>query len=316
MPTLDANSVAFMCSGQGSQAPGMGASLLSVPEVASVFECASDVLGRDVAALVRDEGEDAQAHLNETKNAQAAIATLSIGVGRALMAHGVMPGALIGFSLGQISALALADMVSVEDAFRIIDARSSAMDAAARAHAGAMSALLKADAASVQELCDACAEGDVLVPANFNCPGQIVIAGTPEAVLRAEEAWKEQGKRASRLATQGAFHSPLMEDACEPFAAFLDTVTFAEPRIPVVCNTDAAPLDASTVRSRLVVHLTHPVRFDESVCRLHKAGVSSFAEVGYGGVLSGLVRRIDKTLERTCIQDEESFVAFINAREA
>ncbi len=316
IPTLAPASVVFMASGQGSQAPGMGASLLDVPEVAEAFACASEVLGRNIAALVQAEGEEAQAQLNQTKNAQAAIATLSIGIGRALEAQGITADALLGFSLGQISALALADMVSTEDAFRIIDARSSAMDAAAQENPGAMSALLKTDAESVQALCEACAQDEVLVPANFNCPGQIVIAGTPDAIERAEEAWKEQGGRASRLATQGAFHSPLMEPACAPFAEFLDTVPFAEPRIPVICNTDAAPLDAASVRQRLVSHLTHPVRFSESVCALEEAGARTFVEVGFGGVLSGLVRRINKELERPCIQDAQSFTAFIEARRA
>ncbi len=316
IPTLAPASVVFMASGQGSQAPGMGVSLLDIPEVAEVFNCASEVLGRDIAALVQAEGEEAQAQLNQTKNAQAAIATLSIGIGRALEAQGVIPDALLGFSLGQVSALALADMVSIEDAFRIIDARSSAMDAAAQKEPGAMSALLKADDESVQALCEACAQDEVLVPANYNCPGQIVIAGTPAAIARAEEAWKEQGGRASRLATQGAFHSPLMESACAPFAKFLDTVSFADPRIPVICNTDAASLDASSVRQRLVAHLTSPVRFSESVLALQAAGAHTFAEVGFGGVLAGLVRRIDKELERPCIQDDKSFAAFIEARRA
>ena len=107
-----------------------------------------------------------------------------------------------------------------------------------------------------------------------------------------------------------------MESARAPFAEFLDTISFTEPRIPVICNTDAAPLDASSVRQRLVAHLISPVRFSESVLALRAAGARTFAEVGFGGVLSGLVRRIDKELERPCIQDEKSFAAFIEARRA
>ena len=300
----------FMASGQGSQKPGMGLSLLEVPEVARTFECASDVLGRDIAALMADDGPAAAERLNETRNAQAAIAALSIGIGRALAARGIRPDALLGFSLGQISAIALGGMVDDEGAFRIIDARSAAMDEAARRNPGAMSALLKADGGAAEALCRDCAQGEVLAPANYNCPGQIVIAGTPAAIERAEEAWKQQGGRASRLATQGAFHSPLMEGARAPFAEYLETVDFAEPAIPIVCNTDAEPLDAATVRRRLADHLTHPVLFEQSVRALARCGAALFAEIGYGGVLAGLVRRIDKDLERPCIQDRVGFEEF------
>ena len=297
----------FMASGQGSQKPGMGVSLFGVPEVQAALECASDVFDRDIVALINSEGDEVQVQLNETRNAQVAIAALSIGIGRALMARGIRPDALLGFSLGQISALALADMLTDEEAFRLIDVRSRVMDEAARSNPGAMTALLKADEESVMALCEQCAQDDVLAPANFNCPGQIVVAGTVPAIERAEEAWKEQGGKLSRLATQGAFHSPLMQAACDPFAEYLATVDFKEPVIPVICNTDATPLDTATVRQRLVDHLTHPVRFQQSVEALRQAGADTFVEVGFGGVLSGLVRRIDKEATRCCVQDRPSF---------
>lgn len=297
----------FMASGQGSQKAGMGTSLFGVPEVKETLECASEASGRDIAALINSEGDDAQAALDETCNAQIAIAALSIGIGRALMSRGIRPDALVGFSLGQISALALAGMLCDEDAFRLIDARSRAMDEAARSNPGAMAALLKADTESVEALCESCAQDDVLVPANYNCPGQIVISGSLPAVERAEAAWKEQGGKSSRLATQGAFHSPLMQAACDPFAEYLDSVDFKEPSIPVICNTDARPLDAASVRQRLVDHLTHPVRFQQSIEALEEQGADTFIEVGFGGVLSNLVRRIDKDAARACVQDRPSF---------
>ena len=308
---LEPESVVFMASGQGSQKPGMGATLFDMPEVAEVFQCASDVLGRDVAAIALAEGGQGAQLLNDTRNAQAAIATLSVGIGRALLARSARMDALLGFSLGQISALALADMVSLEDAFRILDVRSSVMARSAEQTSGAMSALLKADEASVRTLCEECAQGDVLVPANFNAPGQIVISGTIDAVSRAEEAWKQQGGRFSRLATQGAFHSPLMQDAAEEFGEFLSSVDFRDPSVPLVCNTDAAPADAATIRERLVRHLTHPVLFSQSVQRLREAGADTFVEVGFGGVLNGLVKRIDKEAQRFCVQDIDSFDEFI-----
>ena len=268
LPPLLARAPVFMFSGQGAQKPGMGADLLDIPEVKGTFSCASDVLGYDVADLVLNADPD---ELNDTRNAQPALCVLSVGIARALMA------------------------------------RSELMAEAAAAHPGVMSALLKADEDGVAALCEQCAEGEVLVPANFNCPGQIVIAGAPAAVERAEAAWAEAGKRSSRLATSGAFHSPLMADAAAGLAAYLDNVEFSEARIPLVCNVTAAPLSAADARENLVRHLTSPVRFDASVAALTAAGADMFVEVGFGGVLANLVKRIDKTATRACVQDRASF---------
>ena len=171
----------FMASGQGSQKPGMGADMLDIPEVASVFACASDVLGRDVAALVRDASPE---ELNDTRNAQIAIAALSVGMGRALEARGIVPDALLGFSLGQISAMVLGGMLAEEDTFALIAERSRLMGEAADANPGVMSALLKITLPEAEALCAQCAEGEVLVPANLNGGGQIVVAGTPAATWR------------------------------------------------------------------------------------------------------------------------------------
>lgn len=205
------------------------------------------------------------------------------------------------------SALAASGMLSDEATFALVKARSELMAEAAAAHPGVMSALLKADEDVVAALCEQCAEGEVLVPANFNCPGQIVIAGAPAAVERAEAAWAEAGKRSSRLATSGAFHSPLMADAAAGLAAYLENVEFSEARIPLVCNVTAAPLSAADARENLVRHLTSPVRFDASVAALTAAGADMFVEVGFGGVLANLVKRIDKTATRACVQDRASF---------
>lgn len=309
------DALAFLCSGQGSQKPGMGADMLDIPEVAATFACASEVFGRDVAALCRAETPEEAEALNDTRNAQAAIATLSIGIGRALMARGVVPGSLVGFSLGQLSAIALSGMLSDEDAFRLIAERSRIMGEAADANPGRMSALLKGTPEEVEALCAECAQGEVLAPANYNSAAQTVIAGTVSAVERAEAAWKEAGKRASRLATSGAFHSPLMAAAREPFAAVLDGIDFAEPSITVICNTDASPLDASSVRARLVEHLTNPVRFQQSIETLRERGVDDFIEVGYGSVLANLVKRCAPEAAHACVQDRASFDECLAAHE-
>ncbi len=308
LESLGPHGLVFMASGQGSQKPGMGADMLEVPEVAITFECASDVLGRDVAALVRDASPE---ELNDTRNAQIAISALSIGMGWALMARGVVPDALLGFSLGQISAMVLGDMLAEEAAFALIAERSRLMGEAADANPGVMSALLKMTLPEAQELCAACAEGEVLVPANLNGGGQIVIAGTPAAVARAEEAWAARKGRFSRLATSGGFHSPLMASAAEPFAAYLAGVDFRESAVPVIGNVQAAPLTADGARAELVAHLTSPVQFEASVAKLQAAGAQMFAEVGFGGVLANLVKRIDRAAPRAAIQDRASFDAFV-----
>ena len=294
----------FMCSGQGAQKPGMGADLHGIPEVDEVFAIASDVFGRDMRAACEAMPAD---ELNDTRNAQAATSTLSLAIGRALMARGIVPSAVLGFSLGQVTALALSGMVSDRTMFQIVRARASIMGDAAQARPGVMSALLKASEEDVNALCAQCAQGDVLVPANYNCPGQIVVAGTPEAMARAEAAWAEQGRKFVRLATSGAFHCPLMDDAARQFAQFLAEIDFDEPKIALICNVDARPLDAKGARQHLVDHLTHPVLFEQSVGALVQSGHRSFVEIGYGGVLANLIKRIDRSLERACVQDRQSF---------
>ena len=305
---ISAGSPVFLFSGQGSQKPGMGADLMDAPEVAETFECASDVLGFDVADLVLNARPET---LNDTRNAQPALCALSVGIARALMARGVQPAAVLGFSLGQVGALAVSGMLTCKDTFGFVKVRAALMAEAAAAHPGAMSALLKADEESVEALCEECAEGEVLVPANFNCPGQIVVAGTPSAVERAEAAWASAGKRSSRLATSGAFHSPLMAEAAAGLASYLENVEFSEARIPLICNVTAGPLRAADAREHLVRHLTSPVRFDASVAKLAAAGADTFVEVGFGSVLANLVKRIDKAATRACVQDRASFDAFL-----
>lgn len=313
LPTIPSGAPVFLFSGQGSQKPGMGADLFEVEEVAAALACASDVMGFDVAGLMADAQPE---RLNDTRNAQPAICALSVGIARALEARGVEPAAVLGFSLGQMSALAVSGMLSDEALFAFVKERARLMAEAAESREGVMSALLKAGEADVEALCAECAQGQVLVPANYNCPGQIVISGEPAAVARAEEAWAAAGKRSTRLATSGAFHSPLMADAADKLAAYLEGVEFAEPRVPLICNVAAAPLAAADARDSLARHLTSPVRFGQSVAALQAAGADAFVEVGFGGVLANLVKRIDKTAARACVQDRASFDAYLDGQRA
>ena len=302
-----ASAPVFLLSGQGSQRPGMGADLMDVPEVARAFACASDVLGYDLVKLVATA---TPGELNRTCVAQPALCALSVGLAHALEARGVQPCAVLGFSLGQASALAVAGMLSDEETFAFVRERSLLMEAAAEAHPGCMSALLKADEESAQAVCASCAQGEVLVAANYNCPGQIVVSGAVPAVERAEAAWAAQGKRAARLATSGAFHSPLMADAALELGNYLEDVEFSEARVPLVCNVDARPLAAADARDHLARHLVSPVRFQQSIEWLVAQGADTFVEVGFGGVLVNLVKRIDKTATRALVQDRASFEAY------
>ena len=304
--SVDSAKPVFMLSGQGSQAPGMGADLMDVAEVAEAFACASEAFGFDVARLV---AEGSAEELSATCCAQASIAALSVGTARALMARGIAPCTVLGFSLGQIGALAVSGMLGLTETFELAARRAELMGEAAAEHPGAMCALLGADEAAARALCEACAEGEVLVVANCNCPGQIVISGTKDAIGRAQEAWAAQKKRSALLATEGGFHSPLMKEAAEAFSAYLATVEFSEPRIPLICNVDAAPLAAADAPAHLARHLVEPVRFDRSVSMLADAGATDFVETGFGGVLVGLVKRIDKGLVRSIVQDRAGFEA-------
>lgn len=285
----------WMLPGQGAQKPGMGADLLELPQVAQAFALASDVLGLDLADLSRNgSAED----VSKPFNAQALTMAVSVGVGRYLQAEGVHPTAVLGFSLGQIGALALAGVLSDEQAFRLLKVRATVMAQACERMPGGMLALLGASEQDACSLCEECANGEVLLPANYNCPGQIVISGTEAAIERAHARWKELGNKASRLNTSGAFHSPLMEQAAAAVAEACTDLDFNEPEVPLICNTDARPFCASEAAARLAAQVKSPVRFSQSVEYLIAQGETDFIEVGFGAVLNGLVKRIDRTTNR------------------
>lgn len=298
--------MAFLLSGQGSQRPGMGATLFGMPEIDEVFCEASDVCGFDVAAACLDE---TGASLADTAVSQPALCALSVAQVRALVKRGIKPDYVAGFSLGQIGALAASGMLDAKTAFSLVRDRSRAMAEACRLRPGSMCALMGGTEQEVFDVCSSCAEGDVLVPANFNAPGQIVVSGDATAVARAKEAWSGPGRRSAMLATAGAFHSPLMRPAAEVFAARLENVVFDEAKIPLVCNVDARPLLADDAAAHLVAHLTSPVLFSQSVTWLIEQGVDTFVECGTGGVLAGLVRRVDKGTVRMRIESREDLEA-------
>lgn len=286
----------WMFPGQGAQKVGMGSDLLVLPEVAETFELAKAATGVDTVWLSK-EGDEAD--LNDALNSQVLTSALSVGIARALMARGARPDAVVGFSLGQISALMVSGALSLEEGFALLNERARALADACKTHPGAMLVLLGASHEEAQEVCDSCAQGDVLVCANYNAPGQVVISGTVEAIDRAEAVWKEQSKRCARLRTAGAFHSPLMTQAADKVGDFCAHLSFnRENIVPIICNTDAQLFDTDQAAVRLADQVKSPVRFEQSIAALVEQGETEFVEVGFGGVLTGLVKRIDRGADR------------------
>ncbi|MGI6105720.1 MAG: ACP S-malonyltransferase [Raoultibacter sp.] len=304
---IDSHKPVFMFSGQGSQKVGMGKSLFDRPSVVEIMTCASDIFECDVVGLMSNGPVET---LNDTRYAQAVLVSLSLALASEVTKEKIEPCALLGFSLGQVCAAYASGMLSLEDTFKFAKIRSELMAQAAQSNNGKMCALLGADEAQAMELCKEHAHDEVLVIANYNCPGQIVISGHEAAVLRAQDAWNAQKKKSAMLATSGAFHSPLMQDAAKELTAYLETQIFEEPRIPLISNLDAKEMTASTARQQFADHLTHPVRFQQSLEMLDAAGAQTFVELGFGGVLVGLVKRINRKSERIVVEDKETLEAF------
>lgn len=298
----------WLCPGQGAQKPGMGADLLEIPEVRETFDVMSDVLEMDLVDLARNGSED---DVNDAEAAQALTMAVSVGAGLALKARGFAPDAIIGFSLGQISALVLAGMLPLREASELLKVRSRTMAAACTANPGGMVALLGASLDEATELCAQASESDVLVCANHNAPGQIVISGHEAALDRAQKLWSEAKKKSVRLATAGAFHSELMATAADEVCAFAGGLDFQEPEVTLICNTDAKPFLVEEAAERLGRQVKSGVLFEQSVRAMIAEGETDFVEVGYGKVLTGLVRKIDKETTRENVGTLEQFEAYV-----
>ncbi|MFN2383277.1 MAG: ACP S-malonyltransferase [Gemmatimonadota bacterium] len=290
--------IAFQFPGQGSQMVGMGAALAdSYREARDVFDEADDVLGFSLSTLC---WEGPQEKLTATENAQPALLTHSTAAARVLAARGVMPELAAGHSLGEFTAHVAAGSFTLADALRLVRARGEAMATAGRSQPGAMAAVLGLADDEVAALCAAVRKPDeVLEPANYNAPGQIVISGSVAAVHRAVERAQAHGaRRAIALLVSGAFHSTLMAAAATDLAAALEATAILPARFPVVANVDArAVQEPEAIRGRLLAQLTVPVRWVACVEALRDLGARRFVEPGPGAVLTGLLRRIDRGLE-------------------
>jgi [acyl-carrier-protein] S-malonyltransferase len=294
--------VAFCFPGQGSQDVGMGYAMAEqFPEAHAVFDEASDAAGFDVARLCFEGPIE---ELTRTELQQPALVTTSLACLRVVKTLGVRPDFVVGHSVGEYSALAAADALSDRDAIALVSERGRATAEAAREHPGAMAAVLGLEDAVVEELC---AGIDNVWPANYNCPGQIVVSGENAAVDRLiEEATAAGARKTVKLRVGGAFHSPLVGRAADRLRPALESVRFREPATPFMSTVTAQIESAERLVDLLVQQLTGPVKFTQSVRGLVQQGVGMFVEIGPGQVLSGLIRRCDRSLRTISVGDPES----------
>lgn len=303
-------SLAFVFPGQGSQSLGMLADLASAqPQVQATFEEASSGAGVDLWALSQ-QGPEAQ--LNQTEFTQPALLAAGVAVWRCWQARGGRrPAALAGHSLGEYAALVAAEVLSLADAAKLVRERGRLMQVAVPTGAGAMAAVLGAEDAVVAEVCAALAGSHVVVPANFNSPGQIVIGGSATGVDAAIAALAERGvRKVVKLAVSVPSHTPLMREAAGRLGEAMAAVTWSSPNLPVLQNVDATVhTDVAAIRQALVEQLYSPVRWTDCVRGLAVRGVSRLAECGPGKVLTGLAKRIDKSLEARALGSADEFAA-------
>ena len=308
-PDRSVLSVAFVFPGQGSQAPGMGKELAEkFPVARQVFEEADDALGFAISRLCFDgPAEDLQL----TENTQPAILTVSVAAFRALQETGIgAPAFVAGHSLGEYSALVAAGALSLSDAVRTVRARGRYMQEAVPVGTGAMAAVLGGELNEIQRICREASADQVCSIANYNSPGQAVIAGNTEAVDRAIELLSGVAKRVIKLKVSAPFHCALMKPAQERLAADLERLEFNEPAVPVVTNVDARPATApGELRDALVRQVSAPVRWLDSMQLLIEQGIGTFVEAGPGKVLSGLMRQTSRDVQMLNVEDAASWEA-------
>jgi [acyl-carrier-protein] S-malonyltransferase len=294
--------MAFCFPGQGSQDVGMGRAFAEqFPEVRAVYEEASEAAGFDVARLCFEGPIE---ELTRTELQQPALVATSLACLRAVESTGATPDYVIGHSVGEYSALAAAGAVSTCEAVELVSKRGEAMAEAAREHPGAMAAVLGLPDNVVEELC---AEIEGVWPANYNCPGQVVVSGANAAVDRLIEAADSRGARKTvKLRVSGAFHSPLVVRAADRLRPVLERVGWRDPAPPFMSTVSARIENAQRIVDLLVDQLTGPVRFTQAVAALLRDGVDVFVEIGPGQVLSGLLRRCDRSLKTFSVNDPDS----------
>jgi [acyl-carrier-protein] S-malonyltransferase len=291
--------VAFMFPGQGSFAAGMGRDVAeAVPEAMAVYEAGSRAAGLDLKQLCFESPVEA---LVETEIQQPALVATSLAFNAALRARGINPDFVVGHSVGEFAALAAAQALPDADAIALVRERGLAMAAAAKERPGSMAAILGLADEVVESLCRKIVG---VWPANYNCPGQIVVSGEYPAVDECcEEAEREGAKRAVRLRVSGAFHSPLVARAADRLRPAIEKVDFSVPKAAFMSTVTAKLEEAQRFRVLLIEQLTAPVKFTQAARELIGQGVTTFVEVGPGNVLSGLLKRIDRSVKTLSVND-------------
>ena len=299
--------IAFMFPGQGSFEPGMGRDIAEAePEAMAVFDAGSKASGLDLRRICFAGSHE---ELMETEVQQPALVTTCLAINAALRARGVKPDFVVGHSVGEFSALGAAGSIGLSEAIALVRERGLAMAAAARERPGSMAAILGLADEVVEALCKKIHN---VWPANYNCPGQLVISGeTPSVDECCSEAQHEGARRAVRLRVSGAFHSPLVAHAAERLRPAIDRIDFKMPSAQFMSTVTAKLEEVQRYRTLLLEQLTAPVRFTQAASELIGHGVTTFVEVGPGNVLSGLLKRIDSSVRAFPVNDLASLNAAV-----
>ncbi len=289
--------IAFMFPGQGSYEAGMGRDIAeAVPEAMAVYEAGSEASGLDLKEVCFHGPVE---NMLDTKVQQPALVATSLAIHEAIRVRGIVPDFVVGHSVGEFAALGAAGSLGTADAIRLVRERGIAMAEAAEERPGSMAAILGLADEVVEGLCRKIAN---VWPANYNCPGQIVVSGEDDAVGEVcVEAEKEGARRAVRLRVSGAFHSPLVERAADKLRPAVEKIQFSDPRTAFMSTVTAKLEEAGRYRELLVEQLTAPVRFTQAAGELVGKGVTTFVEVGPGTVLSGLLKRIDRSVRTVSV---------------
>lgn len=283
---------AYVFPGQGAQFEGMGKDLYESSEKArEMFGKADEIVGFELSKVMFEgSAED----LKQTKITQPAMFLYAI-IKKELLGEEFKPDAVAGHSLGELTALTASGCLTFEDGMRLVNIRARAVQDACDLAPGTMAAVLSVEDSAVEEAC-AAVEGEVVIPANYNCPGQLVISGSMEGVAKASEILASNGAKVIPLQVGGAFHSPLMEPARAALAEAIMATTFNTPSCPVYQNVDGKPYtDPEAIKANLIAQLTAPVRWTQTIKNMLADGVDSFAEVG-GKVLQGMIKKVDRSI--------------------